>query len=177
EERFGLIYHHETRLQAGYELLVAKSGPRLSVATPSTTNPTATKGPAIEVKNGVPRFTEAAGSGQLLYGSTVIWRGRSKTTDGLAADLGNNLHLPVTDATGLAGQYDYTLTFTAGTNSPFAVAPSPGEDVPAGATPQPAYPLLFDALKQELGLYLQPAKNIPVDVTVIDHANKEPTPN
>ena len=29
EDRFGLKYHHETRQMAGYELVVAKSGPRV----------------------------------------------------------------------------------------------------------------------------------------------------
>jgi uncharacterized protein (TIGR03435 family) len=36
---------------------------------------------------------------------------------------------------------------------------------------------LHEALKEQLGLELRPVKNVPVDVVVIDSANREPTEN
>ncbi|HWB32469.1 MAG TPA: TIGR03435 family protein [Acidobacteriaceae bacterium] len=47
-----------------------------------------------------------------------------------------------------------------------------------GDAPAPLqYPPLPDALREQLGLELRPIKRIPVDVIVIDSANKEPTDN
>ena len=40
-----------------------------------------------------------------------------------------------------------------------------------------AHPLLHEALKEQLGLELRTVKNVPVDVVVLDSANKEPTEN
>jgi uncharacterized protein (TIGR03435 family) len=39
------------------------------------------------------------------------------------------------------------------------------------------HPLLRDALQEQLGLKLQSVKSVPVEVIVIDSANKEPTAN
>jgi uncharacterized protein (TIGR03435 family) len=65
----------------------------------------------------------------------------------------------VVDQTGLAGRYDFSLTFA---SDPLA----PG----AGTAPD-----IFHAVQQQLGLKLQPAK-APVEVIVIDHA-EQPTEN
>ena len=39
------------------------------------------------------------------------------------------------------------------------------------------HPMLREALRQQLGLELRPVKNVPVDVVVVDSANKVPTEN
>ncbi len=68
---------------------------------------------------------------------------------------------PVIDKTGLTEVYDFTLTFQ--------------PELPPGLTPDDLLPeirklpTLFDALPDQLGLRLQPAKG-PVDFCVIDHA-------
>jgi uncharacterized protein (TIGR03435 family) len=192
EDRFGLVFHHETRRLGGYELVVAKSGPKLTKSAGPASDQSAVKsssapmpfGPGIEFKNGVPQFTKDAGSGQ-LYGPTgAIWRGRNKTMKSLVEDLDRKLGVPVMDATGLEGEYDYTLTFTdeaysgsaQNVVSPLGGTPGPaaGED---GASVPLAHPLLRDALEEQLGLKLQSAKNVPVDVVIIDSANKVPTEN
>jgi uncharacterized protein (TIGR03435 family) len=172
EDRFALKYHHETRQMAGYQLVVAKSGPHL---TKSGEPAPALKGPAIEVKNGVPQFSKDGGSGQLYSGTTAWWRGRNKTMQSLASDLADRLRVPVMDATGLAGEYDYTLTYTPGEEmyAPGYVPPADGE----GASTPLENPLLRDALREQLGLELRPVKNVSIDVVVVDSANKEPTEN
>lgn len=177
EDRFGLVYHHETRQMAGYELVVAKSGARLA---PSSGPVPAQSGgnDGIEFENGVPRFTKDAGSGELYVRAGAIWRGRNYTTADLAAHLATYLHAPVTDATGLHGAYDYTLTFTPEAEGVQGSVIAVGPAAPTLAEDRsPAYPLLRDALAEQLGLKLQSVKHVSVDVLVIDSANKKPAEN
>ena len=80
----------------------------------------------------------------------------------LAALLSRFLREPVIDATGLAGAYEVRLTWT-----PDHVAP----------TAEPSeYPELFTAIQEQLGLVLRSQKN-PIDVIVVDHAEKTPIEN
>lgn len=65
---------------------------------------------------------------------------------------------PVLDKTGLTGSYDLKLDFS----------PDPSTDS--------ALPSIFTALQETLGLKLEPQK-IPVQVLVIDRANRTPTEN
>ena len=73
----------------------------------------------------------------------------------------------VIDRTGLTGYYEVTLEFT----------PEPGSGLPAGALP-PDFrppptdaPSLFTALREELGLRLEPDRG-PVRVLVIDEIER-----
>jgi uncharacterized protein (TIGR03435 family) len=189
EDRFALKYHHETKQMSGYELVVAKSGPKLEKsAGPAPSAPASDgtvesmmKASGIEVKNGMPQYTKNARSGQLWVGGAVIWHGRDKTMEQLAADLSNFIYVqaPVTDATGLQGEYDYTFTFTPEPIPVRGTVVSPGGGVPATTLPDEPleHPLLRDALREQLGLELRPVKNVPVDVVIIDSANKVPTEN
>ena len=108
EDRFGLVFHRATRRMAGYELVAAKSGPKLAKSAAPPSDKPAGKGGDIEMKNGVPQFTKDAGSGTLLTLTTGIWRGRNETMKRLAERLADSLDAPVVDATGIEGEYDYT---------------------------------------------------------------------
>jgi uncharacterized protein (TIGR03435 family) len=83
----------------------------------------------------------------------------------LAAFLGQLQRLaldrPIVDHTGLTGAWDIQLLFTR----------EPSESVGRTELPDNAPPNLFNALQQQLGLKLEPAKT-QVDVIVIDHAEK-----
>lgn len=80
----------------------------------------------------------------------------------LAALLSRFLRVPVLDATGLPGAYEVRLTWT-----PDNVAP----------TAEPSeYPELFTAIQEQLGLALRSPKS-PIDVIVVDHAEKTPIEN
>ena len=105
--------------------------------------------------------------------------GRNRTMQTLAADLAQKLHVPVMDATGLEGGYDYTFIYTQEPMPMPGIVVSPGGGVPATTLPDGPldHPLLRDALREQLGLELRPVKNVPVDVVVIDSANKVPTEN
>ena len=67
---------------------------------------------------------------------------------------------PVIDRTGLTGHYDFTLAF-----APDLPPDFPKDRLPPGLLDRPN---IFDALKQQLGLKLEPQKG-PVEYYVIDH--------
>ena len=177
EDRFALKYHHETRQMAGYELVVAKSGLKLAKSATPDFDGAALSGRGIEFKDGAPVFAKEAGSVEMCFSGVTggcVLHGRNRMMQNLAADLAGRLHTPVKDATGLEGGYDYTVIFT----DEFVMTLS-GVLAPVTDTPDEplAHPLLHEALKEQLGLELKPVKNVPVDVVVIDSANREPTEN
>jgi len=83
----------------------------------------------------------------------------------LAGLLSRQLHEPVIDRTGLAGSYDVNLEW----------APS-DPDAANAATDAPERPDIFRALEEQLGLRLEMAMT-PIDVLVVDHADKVPLGN
>jgi uncharacterized protein (TIGR03435 family) len=195
EDRFGLMFHHETRQMSGYELVMAKSGPKLTKSAGPAPDKAADNslsaaipfGSGIEFKDGAAVFTKDARSAKVCGGpSATCWlHGHDKSMKALASDLANEFDVPVMNATGLEGGYDYTLTFTAVPKSSRGIVLRP---LPAGAGPWPAagedgapapleHPFLRDALREQLGLELTAVKNVPVDVVVVDSANKLPTEN
>jgi uncharacterized protein (TIGR03435 family) len=87
----------------------------------------------------------------------------------------------VSDRTGLTGKYDFSLNFACaycgGLTPPSVVGT--GSNAPGTATaaePDDA-PNIFIALEKQLGLKLEKTKDVPVDVLVIDSADKVPTAN
>jgi len=86
--------------------------------------------------------------------------GTQVTTAMLAKVLANQLGRPVEDATGLSGVFDFTLEW----------APD------SASVPDPSRPSLFTALREQLGLRLDPRQS-DVDVIVIDRVELNPTPN
>lgn len=174
EERFGLKYHRETRQMSGYELVMVKPAPGLTKSpAPASQRPTV-KGPPIETdKDGNITLSKNAGSTELWTGTDagmkVEWRVRNETMEQVAGRLADKVSKPVIDATGLEGEYDFTLLY-----SPELPSRTAGGDE---ASAPMEHSLLLDALREQLGLELRPVKNVPVDVIVIDSANKEPTEN
>ena len=89
----------------------------------------------------------------------------------LANGLQSHLRRPVTDATGLAGKYDFTLDFS-----------MEGLDLGRGPIPisrgdgAETHPDIFSALQSQAGLKLE-AKKVGVEVIVVDHVEKKPTGN
>jgi uncharacterized protein (TIGR03435 family) len=77
------------------------------------------------------------------------------------------LDRPVVDKTGLAGRYDFTLTWTPD-DSQFR---SMGITVPPPSGDANAPPGLFTAIQEQLGLKLE-STSAPADVLVIDRLEK-----
>lgn len=196
-ERFGLVVHRETRQLPGYRLVVAKGGPKLHKAgvAPANTGEAAPGPPPsdVVVKNGTPQFSANAGTGELMTVAGTILRGRHESMEGLAYWLALKLREPVADATGLAGEYDYDLSFQTIRNARpkesvafvpgsgvVVLPPNAAPEVTPETSPEPSVdgrPTVWDAIKEQLGLRLEAIKSVPVEVLVLDKANREPTEN
>jgi len=79
---------------------------------------------------------------------------------------GNVLERPVIDRTGLSGRFDITLDWTPDEFQ----SPDPGVTTPALDTGA-AFPNLYTALRDQLGLKLEPTKGL-VEIFVIDHVER-----
>ena len=95
-----------------------------------------------------------------MIGGRARMRASSESMEDFARKLMGQLQQPVTDTTGLTGEYDFSLYWDAGT---------PAAELDSA-------PTLIQALQDQLGLKLESAKG-KVDVLVIDHVEKIPTDN
>jgi uncharacterized protein (TIGR03435 family) len=171
-ERFHLVLHHESREVQGYDLVVAKSGPKLkeSSKTDSLAAEQPSSGPPLLDKpdqNGYPQLARPGMIYPAIAGSNgrgIHLIARAQTLTDLATVLGGNLRHPIANRSGLDGRYDFTLDFALETNNAAAEAPI---DLP------PGIPI---ALQEQLGLRLVPVKTA-VDMLFVDHADKAPTAN
>jgi uncharacterized protein (TIGR03435 family) len=152
-ERFDLAIHHAAREFQGYELAVAKNGPKLTVSAP------APDGPGLEMIEGV-------------RGKSVITKltARAQPLSALVSLLSREFRLPVVDRTGLTGLFDFRLEFAP--QPPGALPPASPDHLPEA---DDSAPNLVTAV-QQLGLRLTPAR-IPLDVLIVDHANPVPMEN
>lgn len=89
-------------------------------------------------------------------------KAQKSTFESVAEFLSREVERPVIDATGLKGSYDFTLKFSKENANRLA-----GLDT---------YPILSLALQEQLGLRLE-KRTAPVDVVVIDHAERVPVEN
>lgn len=162
EDRFGLVFHTRATTMSGFDMVKVK--PETNIA-PSA-GPIEDGGHPFQLKNGEPEFGKDVPSTRFVSNSNGIfkgiWHGRDMDMDGLTRYVSDALDVPVGNSTGLPGKYDFTLTFT---------PPSVPADIPT------QYPFLREALEQQLGIKLQPKKDVPVTVYVIDKLLKTPTEN
>ena len=208
-ERFKLALHRETKELPMYALVVGKGGPKLkeSVDDPATTaqgGPAGSGGPSasappppgsdgagpVRLKmgaDGVPQLPPGMGKNGLMVmmmNGKAHLVGNRQQIGALTEMLTNQLGRPVTDATELKANYDFTLDFTPdGMNGPMGMMPPPPqhEGGPAGGATMASAsdaggPTIFTALQEQLGLKLEQRKG-PVDLLVIDHLEKAPTEN
>jgi len=98
---------------------------------------------------------------------------------GMLQGVGSRLHPPVLDASGIAGAWDFTLSFsTVGQLQSGRGGSGEGESsnpAGAGSDPNGAIPLP-DAISKQLGLKLEQTSR-PVKVLVIDHVEPKPIEN
>ncbi len=155
EDRFKLKIHRETRQGPVYELTLGKGAPKLKPFR---------AGNCIPVQPG--HASPVLADGQRYCRGMANTRGgvdmEGGYLTGLVALLGMVVDRPVIDKTGIPGQFEIHLQFSM--ENPAA----PGSTVPD-------LPDLFQAVQDQLGLKLVPAKG-PVDVLVIDHIER-PTEN
>jgi uncharacterized protein (TIGR03435 family) len=147
EERFALKYHHEQRELPVYVISVASGGPKMTKS--------------------------ASADGQMAFffralGDLTV---RNQSMDDFAQWMQNGvMDRPVVNQTGLEGKYDFQLKWTPD-DSQFAAFRGVGAVVPPAKDDPAAPPALYTAITEQLGLKMGPGK-VPVDVIVIDHAEK-----
>jgi uncharacterized protein (TIGR03435 family) len=159
-----------------YTLVVAKGGPKLKDSAEKAEPVDADDFDPLQPAP--PNELETDGEGYPVVppreGSWLVAlrSGRARTRQlnasmaDLAGILSNQLEKPVTDATGLKGRYEFTLSWMAAI--PAALSSS--------APPADPGPDLFAAVQQQLGLRLEASK-APVDVLVIDRFDRDTVEN
>jgi uncharacterized protein (TIGR03435 family) len=201
-ERFKLTLRHESKDMPMYALVVSKRGLKIKESDPAA-NDMPVLPPSGEPDGGPPmplpplpalppgesgrpvsRIRMTFSNGRVRMAAT------KESMAGLAEYLGNQLRRRVTDTTGLNGKYyDVALDFAPddstrmmgpmgamGAMGGMMMAPPPGVGVAVASASDPAGPSLFTALEDQLGLKLEATKG-PVDVLVVEHAEKVPTEN
>jgi uncharacterized protein (TIGR03435 family) len=173
-ERFGVTLHHESKELQVQELVVAKGGSKLKETAEDATAPLPPGPPKLV--NG-----ELSGPGMIHIISAFGPNGPSAHTFAKAQPLsklttmiGNQLHCPVLDKTGLTGKYDFTIEFTPDLSGFPTRTPQPSPLGPGSAGAPP--PNLAAAILQQLGLGLE-ANKATLDVIVIDTVEKVPASN
>jgi uncharacterized protein (TIGR03435 family) len=162
-DRFHLKVHHETKEMPVYDMVVAKSGPKLKEAAPDPVDPDPppSAGPN-ERRIGLPGPGDPRRNGSfMMSGTEMTATGVPLST--LANILSQQLHRQVNDKTGLTGKYDFNVKYSRDD------APQPTEP---GAVEQPT---LIIAVEEQLGLKLDSTKG-PVDTIVVDHV-EQPSEN
>jgi uncharacterized protein (TIGR03435 family) len=166
-DRFKLRTHMEERPVEGYVL--ASVQPKMAKGDPS--NRTGCReGPRPDGKD--PRIKNPL-LGRLLTCQNITMAQFAQILPRLA---GGYAHVAVLDATGLAGAYDFTLSFSivgqlrARSPDQPALADSDAPLEPNGAVSLP------EAVRHQLGLKLE-LRKYPMQVLVIDHIEEKPTEN
>jgi uncharacterized protein (TIGR03435 family) len=167
-DRFKLVTHMEERPVTAYTLVADK--PKLQRAD-AANRTNWFNGPAPGVKD--PRDSNP------MLNRFVTCQNMTMTqfAEDLTRIAGGYIHVPVVDATGLDGAWDFTLSF-----SGIGVLQGPGRGGNAaagaggvaGASDPTGGLSLFDAVQRQLGLKLELRKR-PMPVLVIDHIEEKPS--
>ncbi|MBZ5578638.1 MAG: TIGR03435 family protein [Acidobacteriia bacterium] len=195
-ERFHLTLHRESKEFSVDELVVGKNGAKLKdTEAPDAPPPlpgTPLPMPKLD-QNGVPQLDRP---GLIMMvapganGPSLYLVAKGQTLGQLTNLLSAQRNRPVIDRTGLTGKYDFSVEyasvgavpalgggpFALPGAAPMAAPPGPG----AGGLPVPVDADrgagFISAIQQQLGLRLE-ARKAPLDVLVIDGAEKVPTEN
>ena len=181
-ERFGLKSHLEKKETQGYELVVAKNGPKFKESEPKPYEDSdaglmpAILRPAIG-KDGFPTMPPGTKGVIVLPGRA---RGQwPRTTMGEFASMLDASFMagkPVIDATALEGKYDLSLDWAPELPMNRIGPVALNAENTLQTAPETSGPNFFTALKEQLGLKLVP-KKVTIEIFVIDHIEKTPTEN
>jgi uncharacterized protein (TIGR03435 family) len=176
-ERFQIEMRHEQRELTTYDLVIAKGGVRMK---PSKFAPDAP--PAPSPGSGGSVHMDRDGDGLLVIPAndgprtlmTMINRQTEFVTNKASVQklidfLSRNLHITIADKTGLQGDFAFMLHFQPEGLPPLRNARE-GAEAPAPVA------TVYEALQSQLGLKLDKHTG-PVDVLVIDKAEKTPVEN
>lgn len=188
-DRFGLKVHRETKEFPIYVLTVAKNGPKLTPTAFPPDNPEpkdAKAAPAPPPPAPGPSAKKAQSTGPVQgrgtswsigdSGGNMITHGESMAR--FAVTLTRALHRQVVDKTGLTGEYDFTMQWTAD-HLPVASNSAASSSASPAAAPSASLPdsnrAILAALQEQLGLKLESTKG-PVEIIAIDQISR-PSPD
>jgi uncharacterized protein (TIGR03435 family) len=164
-ERFQITLHREVKDTPVYRLKVAKNGPKLKPATELPHYQNQDEERAAMRQQVEENLAKAIAAREVNARLGIRGPSRSfglarATTERFAGVLSGNLDRPVKDMTQLEGEYSFHLEWT----------PDSGmHDDASGVS-------IFTAIQEQLGLRLE-AGNEPIELLVIDKAEKAPTSN
>lgn len=172
EERFHLEFHRTKKEIDSYTMIVAAGGPTLKAAAAPSGPPPRAPRPDLQAPLTLDRdgFPEVPAGYKSFQQSTTSGVTRMTFRMSSPADLVSGLSrgaIPMTDATGLSGPYDFQLEFDAESLAALAGGPSASK----GGNPAPD---IFRALEKQLGLKLEKGK-ILADFVAIDNLDRKPT--
>ena len=149
-DRFHLVVHRETRELPVYSLIPGAGKPK--IVPSSSPAPPGQRCAMSFVKN------------------HLHWACHNMSLKDIAGYLETQYWSNVTDETGLTGEYDFTMDFIPAAQWQSLVGWSPKSGISDDA------PTLESAISEQLGLKLKRGKG-PVEVLVVDKADKDPTGN
>ncbi len=153
--RFKMTLHSDIKQVQGYELTIGKNGLKIQPTGQIGEGPEAPRSQRSEQvildSGGFPELPAGRAGYESVNGRARM-QGTNETMDEFARKLVNQLDLPVKNATGLGGRYDYSLYW-------------------ASISADNAGPSLFSALPSQLGLKLS-SKRVAVTMIVIDGVEK-----
>lgn len=163
-ERFHLALHRGERQMQAYDLIVSKSGPKIKR---SDSQGASRRNNLLDAADRSKTYLDQEGFpvlppgriGMLSIDGKARMQGLAENMDQLAARIELQLDLPVVNATGLLGEYDFSLYWAA--------------ESAAGGDSGPS---IFSAVESQLGLKLDPRK-VSVPLIVIDHIDSAPSGN
>ena len=174
EDRFKLVAHRETRELPAYALVVGKGGLKMK-EVPADADAVDTGKVDVNVTGGGRGGTtvDLGGGSSLSYGLNKL-EAHKVTIPSIMDSLSKFLDRPVVDMTGLTGRYNFTLEYSIeelrnlvrASGADASRIPDMGGD--------PAISIFTSV--ETLGLKMEPRK-APVEVVVIDSAQKTPTAN
>ena len=98
--------------------------------------------------------------------ATLLTRLERADLDELARQLSEPLRAPVINMTGLKGRFDFTMD----------ISPYITEELTKQNSPPDIIAIAMVAIQEQLGLKLE-SRKVPVEILVIDRAEKTPTEN
>jgi uncharacterized protein (TIGR03435 family) len=167
-DRFKLATHAGSQPSVVYALVA--DGPKMKKADPAN-HPTCHEGPGPDGKD--PRVDNPLLKRLISCQNMTMAQFASE----LHTLAGGYLPAPVIDSTGLAGAYDFTLSFSKGVDLKTAAAAPPSASGDGPSDPGPIGISLFDAVEKQLGLKLEKKDKVMMPTLVIDHVEEKPTEN
>jgi uncharacterized protein (TIGR03435 family) len=178
KDRFGLAYHYDKKQMQGYDLVVAKNGPKLTESSDTAKQAHQEGAAGSWHGSGNDGGHEYGHSGLMVFGGRGRYNADHQTTGDLARAISGQLAKPVDDRTGLSGKYDINLSWSDDGSHAAGDYPSHGGEIHAGAgttADAASGPTLAVALQSQLGLKLEP-KKVTASVFMVDHVDKVPVP-